>query len=181
MGRQKQSVWVASGIVKAPIGQVWQALIEVNPLLSAAAKSAIIHKREVQTFSVAPGNPAAGRAHIEVDPQQRRLVVKGEWWYCGVHSVEAHPRGSLLVYHIYNIAPGLGWWFAQLVQGPQQARLMNGQLRALLHQIEAQLECRVALLTRLSTYHSFGALAPIPSLDWQGQKAGLPPPRTLYP
>jgi hypothetical protein len=25
--------------------------------------------------------------------------------------------GSLLAYRVYNIAPGIGWWAAQLVQG----------------------------------------------------------------
>jgi hypothetical protein len=79
-----------------------------------------------------------------VDKVRHSIAVQGEWWYCGVHTVEPHPRGSLVVYNVYNIAPGIGWWGAQLVQGRENARTMKPQLQAGLDAIGAKLGCAVS-------------------------------------
>lgn len=151
MNERSRAGWTATGIVEAPVEQVWQALLEFSPYLSAADRRAITSTSGPQVFSASRGQPEAGRVHIEADKKQHRLVVKGEWWYCGVHSVEPHPRGSLLAYRIYNVAPGLGWWLAQLMQGPQAASKIRGELQTLLTTIGQRLGCKVAILARLST------------------------------
>jgi hypothetical protein len=46
---------------------------------------------------------------------------------------------------VYNVAPGVGWWLAQLFQGPEHARKMDVQLQALLRTIGNQLGCAVEM------------------------------------
>ncbi|MEO5952540.1 MAG: hypothetical protein ABIQ44_08770 [Chloroflexia bacterium] len=64
-------------------------------------------------------------------------------WYRGVYSVEAGEEGSLVTYSVHNVAPGVGRWAAQLVQGPQHARTIKDDLSKLLKAIGARLGCAV--------------------------------------
>lgn len=97
-------------------------------------------------FTLTRGKPGERRMYIEVNQQRHSMAVQGEWWYRGVISVEPHARGSLLVYRVYNIAPGAGWWAAQLVQGPSHARRMREtHLQPLLNAIGERLSCATHL------------------------------------
>ena len=139
MNKRSQPQWMAAGIVEAPVEKVWKVLLEINPLLSEADKQAIASQD-------APLHTTSPVGKLEVNKQKYRITLEGAWWYRGTHSVEADVRGSQVVYGIYNIAPGVGWWMAQRVQGPQAARDMEKQLHDLLLAIGNQLECKAYLL-----------------------------------
>jgi hypothetical protein len=144
MSTRTQAGWTVSGMVAAPVAQVWSVLLASTPLLSPADKQAAARAVGPEPFVATSAQPGGGR--VEVDPRQHRLAVQGEWWYRGEYTVEPHPRGSLVVYRVYNIAPGAGWWVAQLVQGPGHARTMRGHLHDLLQGIGDHLRCESSLL-----------------------------------
>jgi hypothetical protein len=112
--------------------------------LFPADKQAAARAAGPEPFIAAGAQPGGGR--VEVDPRQHRIAVQGEWWYRGEYTVEPHPRGSLVVYRVYNIAPGAGWWVAQLDQGPGHAPSMRRPLHDLLQGIGDQLRCESSLL-----------------------------------
>lgn len=129
-----------SGVVEAPAGRVWTALLELTPELSDRDREAVTRNAAAgQTYLVRP--PGAAKAGTEVDGQAHTVATQGEWWYRGVTSVEPHPRGSLVVYRVYNVAPGLGWWAAQFVQGPEHARGMKPVFQRLLDALGERLGC----------------------------------------
>lgn len=132
-------------MVEAPIEKVWEVLLDANPL-SSTDKSDIFHADESEIYKTSTGKPGEGKITIEVDKKHHSIAIQGEWWYRGVHTVEAHERGSLLVYRIYNVAPGGTWWLAQLVQGPEAARGMRKTLQDLLNTMGARLDCKTILL-----------------------------------
>ncbi len=144
MSTRTQAGWTVFGMVAAPVAQVWAVLLASTPLLSPADKQAAARAAGPEPFIAACAQPGGGR--VEVDPRRHRLAVQGEWWYRGEYTVEPHPRGSLVVYRVYNIAPGAGWWAAQLVQGPGHARTMRGHLHDLLQGIGDHLRCESSLL-----------------------------------
>jgi len=139
VNKRAQPQWMAAGIVEAPVAKVWEVLIEINPLLSEAEKQAIVRQD-------APLHTTSAVGKLEIDKQHHHIVLEGAWWYRGMHSVEPDARGSRVVYGIYNIAPGIGWWMAQRVQGPQAARDMGKQLHDLLLTIGSRLDCKAYLL-----------------------------------
>jgi hypothetical protein len=136
-----KTAWTVSGVVDAPPDRVWQALLGSNPNLSRADKEAIARQPEKasQLYTITKGEPGEGKIYIEVDKRTRSLAIQGEWWYRGVYSVQPRGKGSLLAYTIRNVAPGSSRWMANLVQGPQAARGMKGQLRDLLNAIGERL------------------------------------------
>jgi hypothetical protein len=113
---------VVSGVIEAPVDEVWGALVDETECLSANEKRALKQTGPAQPLRK---KVADGLADMEVDATRRSISSQGHWWYRAVTSVEAHPRGSLITYSVYNIAPGAGWWIAQLFQGPQHARKMH--------------------------------------------------------
>lgn len=143
--RHTRPGWVVSGIVESPVAEVWRALIEINPTLSASDKAMILQSQDA-LFSKIYGKPGEGHVHIEVDPTAHSIAEQGEWWYRGVTTVEQHPKGSLVTNRVYNIAPGIGWWAAQWVQGAQHARIMPTAHQQLLDAIAAQLGYKVHLI-----------------------------------
>lgn len=145
MDRQVQAQWLASGVVEAPVEKVWEALLSVSPFLSPTDRRKIANYNDVRPFTIAVGEPGEGRLNLEVDKQHYSFAVQGEWWYRGVHSVEPHTRGSLLVYRVYNVAPGASWWIAQLVQGRNHARDVKKQFRKTLRAVGERLECDAKL------------------------------------
>lgn len=136
MTHRAKPQWSVTGLVEAPVEQVWEAVLEANDL-SDMVKNA--HHTPIITE-----DEYAGRT--EIDPQMRTILRQGHWWYRGVHSVEAHPRGSLIRYDVWNIAPGVGWWAAQMVQGPQHAREMKGIMDAALQKIGKRLGYRAEIV-----------------------------------
>jgi hypothetical protein len=135
--------WSVSGVVEAPVDQVWPLLLD-NFSSVGVDRNTVENYTGQQPYTTFIGKPGNGKITIEVDKVRHSIAIQGEWWYRGVHTVEPHPRGSLVTYSIYNIAPGIGWWAAQLVQGRENARGMKTQLQAGLDAIGAKLGCTVS-------------------------------------
>ena len=145
MNKRMQSPWSASGLVEAPLDDVWEQLLDTFPMLSSQQRSELERAGSPDVLKMSAGKHGEGRIHLEVDTKRHQVAVQGEWWYRGVYTLTPHPRGCLLVYQVYNVAPGVGWWLAQLFQGPQHARKMDAQLQALLRTIGNQLGCAVEM------------------------------------
>jgi hypothetical protein len=143
----KQPQWAVSGVVEASVEKVWESLIDVTPGLTAIDKEMIAYHNEAQPFTITVGKPLEGRMKIEVDRNLHSVAIEGEWWYRGVHTVKSHPKGSLVTYEVYNIAPSPTRWMAQLVQGPQHARTMKYQLQQVLDAIGKRLHSTTYLIS----------------------------------
>lgn len=141
MSRRSQVPWVASGVVEAPVARVWDQVLATTPGLPTANQ----HTGARAPERVVVGSPGAGKITFSIDHQHHSIAAEGEWWYRGVYAVTPHARGSLVTYSVYNIAPGLGWWAAQVVQGPGHAREMRRQLSQRLDEIGHQLGCTAYL------------------------------------
>jgi hypothetical protein len=75
------------GIVEAPVERVAPLLLEIPP---------------------APG------VTVEIDQAAGTIAVQGGWWYRGETSLRSDPRGTLVTYRIFDIAPQ-GRWATWLV------------------------------------------------------------------
>jgi hypothetical protein len=53
--------------------------------------------------------PAAPGITVAVDHAAGTLSVQGGWWYRGETSVRPHPRGTLVTYRIFDVAPQGRW------------------------------------------------------------------------
>jgi hypothetical protein len=141
MNKRTQPQWRASGILEAPVDQVWEKLLDTFPMLSPQERSELAREGSPEVLKMSAGKHGEGRISFEVDKKQHGAAIQGEWWYRGVYAIDPHARGSLLVYQVYNIAPGASWWLAQVFQGPEHARKMDAQLQTLLRTIGDQLGC----------------------------------------
>lgn len=141
MSRQSQVQWATSGVVEAPVERVWDQVLATTPGLPTAGTRAGARA----PYRVATGSAGAGKVIFEIDPQRCSIAAEGEWWYRGVYAVTPHTRGSLVTYSVYNIAPGIGWWAAQFIQGPGHARDMRTQLAQRLDEIGRRLGCKAYL------------------------------------
>lgn len=74
-----------SGVIEAPVDQVWP---EVLADLGRAWAAHPSPKRENGDHAVA---------------------FQGGWWYRGEWSATPHPRGTLVVHRVYNVAEHLRW------------------------------------------------------------------------
>lgn len=146
MKRQLGAGWQVSGVIEATPEEVWKTMIKLNPALPDSVRRDAANTRAQQPLVTSVGKPGESREHIRVDKADHKLTIQGEWWYRGVYSVAPHKRGSLLTYSVYNIAPGIGHWAAQLVQGPQHARGMKREVTKLIENIGTQLACRTFLV-----------------------------------
>ena len=135
MANRTKPQWSVIGLVEAPVEQVWQAMLEEDDLMDTVRKS----RQDV----IVTEDAYAGRT--EINMQKHTILRQGHWWYRGVHTVEAHPRGSVIRYEVWNIALGVGWWAAQMVQGPQHAREMRGILEGALQKIGLSLRCHTQI------------------------------------
>jgi hypothetical protein len=79
------------------------------------------------------------RITVTVDRAARSVAQQGEWWYRGVTTVRPDPRGSLLVYRIFNVAPGHGWAVRVVSRGPLTAA--PAAFAATLEKLGEQLGC----------------------------------------
>lgn len=135
--------WTVSGVVEAAVDQVWPLLMRNSLQAIGLDASAVENDHDSQPYIISIGKPGEGKITVEVDMVHHNIATQGEWWYRGVYSVSPHPHGSLVTYDVYNIAPGIGWWAAQLVQGRENAGKMKSQLQAGLDAIGKQLGCAV--------------------------------------
>lgn len=91
--------WSASGVVDAPPKEVWKALVR--------------SLRE------------SGVGEVTVNEAERRVSLQGDWWYRGEHIVKDHDGGSLIQYHVYNIASGMTRWMVPMF-APSKDKLRDG-------------------------------------------------------
>lgn len=140
MPNRTEPQWQVEGMVNAAPEGVWTALLGTQPTLTDADREGILNQPGSETWRVSRGEPMQGRITIEANNRERWIATQGEWWYRGVLSVEPSENGSRIRYRVYNIAPGIGWWAAQLVQGPQNTRHMDSQMADLVRAIEARLK-----------------------------------------
>lgn len=147
MDRRQQPQWTISGIVESPVKAVWELLLENGFNLPETEKQAIKDYHELQPYTFKIGKPGSGVINYKIDKENHKISVQGEWWYRGTTDVKPHEKGSLVTYCIYNIAPGLGWWLAQYVQGRASAKGMISSFQKGLYQIGNKLDCPAYLIT----------------------------------
>jgi len=135
--------WTAAGVVEAPVEQVWEALLAINPYLSVDDRQAIEKESGPLRFTA---NVGYARIVLEVDKQRHSITDQGEWWYRGTQSVEPHQRGSLLVYRVYNIAPAASRWLVPFVVRNFDA-VTRERLQQTLRTLGERLHCRTTLVS----------------------------------
>ena len=86
--------WMVSGVIDAPVEQVWRALIESNSVLSEAQKRVVLSDDRPPQMVITVGQPSQGQMRIEIDKAAHTITLQGEWWYRGTHQVMAHDGGS---------------------------------------------------------------------------------------
>lgn len=89
-------------------------------------------------------------ADQKTDRTRRTFTETGNWWYQGVTRVDEHPRGSLVVFELHNVA-AQARWMVPLIH--MQYRLngtwdtvRTGNLRHRLHELGDRLHCRTEYL-----------------------------------
>jgi hypothetical protein len=100
--------WFASGVVEAPVQDVFTALVAVGPGAGAPPDSAATDPDGVLRYE-APVGGAGHSVFVEVDPNRHTLAVQGHWWYRGVHTICECPQGSMIEYRVYNVATRARW------------------------------------------------------------------------
>jgi hypothetical protein len=131
-----------TGLVHAPVPQVWEGLLAVSPLLEHVDRSMLAQGPDQQHLTTTFGDPPISRISVEIDRQGHWLATQGEWWYRGVHSVTPHEHGSLLLYRVYNIAPGMSRWLVPLATRNYHP-LLQKSFQDLLHQLGDHLHCPI--------------------------------------
>jgi len=134
--------WRATGVVEAPVDEVFEQLLTAGIIPPGAdratARSAAVDADGRERFRAPIGDPPVTSVDVEIDRTARTLAVQGHWWYRGVYAVQPHPRGSRIVYQVHNIAPNASRWVVPLMQF-RLASQMRGELDQLLHTIGARL------------------------------------------
>lgn len=152
MQKRTQAQWHVSAIINAPVEKVWETFLQSFSALTPQEKSELNWEQIIQKVEkghdtgivkAQVGRHNEGRKYLEINAMSHSVVVQGEWWYRGEYSMSSHQRGTLFVYQVTNIAPGIGWWAARFVQGPQHARHMREQLYAFLQIIAEKLACSI--------------------------------------
>jgi hypothetical protein len=107
-------------IVEAPPDQVSGVLLDVRPggRSPLAARGPVEESGAGDDFTVVLDG---SRLTVSVDREARSVARQGEWWYRGVTSVEPDPKGSRVVYRIFNVARGRGWAVRFVSRGPLNA------------------------------------------------------------
>src|SRR5690349_5077076 len=107
------------GVVEAAPDEVAGVLLDARPggrSPLAATGSAVPSKGDEFTI-VREGSTIT----VTLDRAARSVTQQGEWWYRGVTSVEPDDRGSLVLYRIFNVAPGHRWAVRFVSRGPLHA------------------------------------------------------------
>jgi hypothetical protein len=104
------------GVVEAPPDAVAAVLLDVRPGgRSPLAVTGEVDIAEGDEFAV---DQDGSRITVVLDRARRTVSEQGEWWYRGVTGVEPHPRGSLVVHRVYNVAAGNRWAVRFVSRGP---------------------------------------------------------------
>jgi hypothetical protein len=94
-------------VVEAPPDTVAGVLLDVRPggRSPIATRGATADDSGDQFVVVREGS----RLTVTIDRAGRSVAEQGEWWFRSVTAVEADPRGTRVVYRIFNVAEGNGW------------------------------------------------------------------------
>ena len=107
------------GVVEAPPDAVAAILLDVRPGgRSPLAATGVAEPAQGDVFTV---TKSGSKLTVAVDRDALMVTVKGEWWFQGVTTVTPDERGSLVVYRIFNAAPGQGWAVRFVSRGPLNA------------------------------------------------------------
>ena len=137
----RSPLWSVAGVVAAPVGSVWEALVASIPALAGQDVRALVHSTSPQVVDAALGDPLSDASiRVQVDPDRHCVTVEGQWWYRGETSVEPDERGSLVAHRVYNIAPGASRWLVQFVHRQDEASFRHTHER-LVRAIGRRLGC----------------------------------------
>jgi hypothetical protein len=107
-------------VVEAGQDAVTDVLLDVRP----GGRSPLAEDGEIDETDT--GNEwvivrEGSRITVSVDRAARSVSMQGEWWYKGVTSVEPDPRGSEVIFRMFNVAEGNGWAVRFVSRGPLRA------------------------------------------------------------
>jgi len=107
------------GVVEAAPDEVAGVLLDARPggRSPLAATGSAVPARGDEFTVVLEGSTIT----VTLDRAARSIAQQGEWWYRGVTSVEPDERGSLVLYRIFNVAPGHRWAVRFASRGPLAA------------------------------------------------------------
>jgi hypothetical protein len=107
------------GVVEAAPDEVAGVLLDARPggRSPLAATGSAVPARGDEFTVVLEGSTIT----VTLDRAARSIAQQGEWWYRGVTSVEPDERGSLVLYRIFNVAPGHRWAVRFVSRGPLAA------------------------------------------------------------
>ena len=107
------------GVVEAAPDEVAGVLLDARPggRSPLAATGSAVPSRGDEFTVVREGSTIT----VTLDRAARSITQQGEWWYRGVTSVEPDERGSLVLYRIFNVAPGHRWAVRFVSRGPLAA------------------------------------------------------------
>jgi len=107
------------GVVEAAPDEVAGVLLDARPggRSPLAATGSAVPARGDEFTVVLEGSTIT----VTLDRASRSITQQGEWWYRGVTSVEPDERGSLVLYRIFNVAPGHRWAVRFVSRGPLAA------------------------------------------------------------
>jgi hypothetical protein len=112
--------WVLKAVVEASPDTVFQHIVAMK-------------QKEVRTLG-SDYNDA-----LTIDEAHLTITLTGHWWYQGVHTVHAHPKGSQVTYKVSNIAQAART--LAFLQRPFYVKQMRQDFEQLLHQICSQIGC----------------------------------------
>jgi hypothetical protein len=92
---KKKLLAEVAAVIEAPVAEVWGAM--ADELLPGGRRSGRF------TIEDVPGHTST------VEVAGHTISLQGGWWYRGEWSVEPHPKGTLLVHRVFNVARWARW------------------------------------------------------------------------
>src|SRR5206468_7401173 len=112
--------WMLKAVVEAGPETVFQHIVALK-------------QQEVRTLGSAYNNA------LTIEEAHFTITLTGHWWYQGVHTVRAHPKGSQVTYKVSNIARVART--LAFLQRPFYVKQMRQDFEQMLHQIGSQIGC----------------------------------------
>ena len=112
--------WALTAVVEAPPEAVFQRIVALK-------------QQEVRALG-SEYNDA-----LTTDEAHLMITLTGHWWYQGIHTVHAYPKGSQVTYTVRNIAQVART--LAFLQRPFYVKQMRQDFEQLLEQIGRQLGC----------------------------------------
>lgn len=101
-----------SGLVRATVGQVREAVLSVPTGRLKAVRAPLILAAKGEDEVVITGGPDTFHAHLAtttltIDRGADWIQARGQWWWCARYHIAALPDGTLITLSTYNRATGL--------------------------------------------------------------------------